>query len=211
MRPLVPILAGITVVAGILLNAAPVGAASNASLRKLENIILYDDARYYSAFPSIIQRPDGELLVAFRRAPERRPFDPSGITHTDPNSHLVLMRSTDLGKMWSREPQLIFAHPFGGSQDPCMVQLRDGSLLCSSYVWAPLPPPAIEKLKQPVARAGSFAFLGGYLMRSRDAGRSWTGPIVPPPCQGDPTLDIFGQPLPAYNRGAMCEGRDGRL
>ncbi len=211
MRPLATIFAGITLVAGILLNAAPVDAATNADLRKLENIILYDDARFYSAFPSIVQRPNGELLVAFRRAPERRPFDPSGVTHTDANSHLVLVRSTDLGKTWSREPQLIFAHPFGGSQDPCMVQLRDGSLLCSSYVWAPLPPPAIEKLKQPVARAGSFAFLGGYFMRSRDAGRSWTGPIVPPPCQGDPTLDIFGHPLPAYNRGAMCEGKDGRL
>src|SRR6185437_5939888 len=24
-------------------------------------------------------------------------------------------------------------------------------------------------------------------------------------------LDLFGKPLPALNRGAMCEGRDGRL
>ena len=196
---------------GLLLPTAPASAATNARLRKLENIVLYEDARYYSAFPSILQRPDGELLVAFRRAPERRPFDPSGITHTDANSQLMLVRSADLGKTWSREPQLIFAHPFGGSQDPCLMQLRDGSLLCSSYVWAPLPPAAIAKLKQPVARAGNFAFLGGYLVRSRDGGRSWSGPIVPPPRHGEPNFDIFGQPLPAYNRGAMCEGKDGRL
>jgi hypothetical protein len=27
----------------------------------------------------------------------------------------------------------------------------------------------------------------------------------------DTTLDVFGQPVAAYNRGAMCQGRDGRL
>lgn len=211
MRSLTKFSIGSIVAGSILLQAAPIRPSTHANLRKLENIILYEDAKYYSAFPSIVQQATGELIVAFRRAPERRAFDPSGITHTDANSHLVLIRSADLGKTWSREPQLLFAHPFGGSQDPCLVPLRDGSLLCSSYVWAPLPPPAIAKLKQPVARAGSFAFLGGYLVRSRDGGRSWTGPIVPPPCPSEPNFDLFGQPLPAYNRGAMCEGKDGRL
>ncbi len=62
------------------------------------NIVIYDDPRFYAAFPSIVTRPDGELLVAFRRAPERRSLGEPGISHTDPNSYLVLVRSLDGGK-----------------------------------------------------------------------------------------------------------------
>jgi hypothetical protein len=92
-----------------------------------------------------------------------------------------------------------------------MVQLRDGSILCASYAWMLQRPEDISKLKQPFARHGNFVFLGGYLVRSEDGGRSWVGPIVPPPREGEMQLDVFGRPVPAYNRGAMCEGADGRL
>src|SRR5206468_11758974 len=34
---------------------------------------------------------------------------------------------------------------------------------------------------------------------------------IPPPCQGEVNLDLFGKTIPAYNRGAMCETRDRRL
>jgi len=34
---------------------------------------------------------------------------------------------------------------------------------------------------------------------------------VPANCPTDPRVDIFGQRIPAYNRGAMCESSDGRL
>ena len=186
-------------------------ASAAKEVRKLADIVIYEDATFYAAFPSIVRRPDGELLVAFRRAPDRRLLGEQGITHTDPNSQLVLVRSGDSGKTWGREPQLIFAHPFGGSQDPCLVQLRDGAILCSSYAWAQSRPDAIARLKQPTARAGDFVFLGGYLMRSRDGGKSWQGPIIPPPCPGEVNLDLFGKTVSAYNRGAMCEGKDGRL
>src|SRR5258705_10428417 len=129
----------------------------------------------------MVRRPNGDLLVAFRRAPERRALGEPSTGHTDPNSYLVLVRSKDDGKTWRREPQLIFAHPFGGSQDPCMVQLRDNSILCTSYGWSRMRPDAMASLKQPIARAGDFAFLGGYLLRTRDGGKSWQGPIVPRP------------------------------
>jgi hypothetical protein len=186
-------------------------AAAGPPVRVLDSVVIYEDPRFYAAFPSVVRRADGELLVAFRRAPDRRRFGEPRVSHTDPNSYLVLVRSTDGGRTWSREPELIHAHPFGGSQDPCMVQLRDGTILCSSYAWARLDAEAIPRLQQPVARAGDFVFLGGYLMRSRDGGRSWHGPLVPPPCRDEARRDIFGSPLPAANRGAMCEGRDGRL
>ena len=91
-----------------------------------------------------------------------------------------------------------------------MVQLRNGTLVCSSYAWALLDDKVAET-KQNVMRHGPFVFLGGYLVRSPDGGRHWEPPIVPPATRGELTLDAFGKPVPAYNRGAMCEGKDGRL
>jgi sialidase-1 len=187
-----------------------IAAVVHCPAGEFEHLIVYEDPKFYAAFPSIVRRPNGELLVAFRRAPERRRFG-ERVSHTDANSYLMLVRSKDGGRTWSREPELIHAHSFGGSQDPCMVQLRDGTILCTSYAWAPVKPETIKKLKPPVSREGDFLFLGGYIMRSKDGGDSWQGPLIPPPCQVEGHLDIFGNLLPAYNRGAMCEGKDGRL
>ena len=197
----------------IATNSVPVGLArepsdATARMRKIEDVVIYKDDKFYSAFPSIVRRPDGELFLAFRRAPDRRLFGETGYTHTDPNSYLVSVRSKDDGKTWSKNPELISAHPFGGSQDPCMLQLRDGSILCASYGWA-----LIEKAStlKGVFRHGNFCFLGGYIVKSKDGGNSWKGPIIPPSCKDEAALDPFGKPVAAYNRGAMCEGKDGRV
>jgi sialidase-1 len=182
-------------------------------MRKLGDIVIYHDDAFYAAFPSIVSRPDGELLVAFRRAPERRHYYSETCTHSDPNSYLVLVRSRDLGRSWSKEPELIYAHPLGGSQDPCMVQLDDGSLLLTSYAWMLLPKAAVEHDAGqwgPTYGLWYFSFLGGYLMRSADAGRSWQGPILPPQLPHERTY-LPGVSLPAMNRGAMTQARDGNL
>lgn len=182
------------------------------SIEKLEDIVIYSDDRFHSAFPSIVRRPDGELLVAFRRAPERRVFGESSTSHTDPNSYLMLVRSKDDGRTWSKEPELIWANPFGGSQDPCMLQLNDGTILCASYSWALLKQEGVDKLKKPfVGHGGGFVFLGGFLVRSKDGGDRWEGPIIPLHCEADVTFDPFGQPIPAFNRGALVEGKNGRI
>lgn len=182
-------------------------------MRKLEDLIIYQDEQFYAAFPSVVSRPDGELLVAFRRAPERRRFGAPGCTHADPNSYLVLVRSRDLGGSWSAEPELIYAHPFGGSQDPCLLELDDGTLLMASYAWMLLP-------EEGAARAEAhsllqvfgwkFTFLGGYLMRSYDAGRTWEGPILPPQLE-DQANSYPGLPVPAMNRGALLQASDGLI
>ena len=180
---------------------------------KCENVVIYEDERFYSSFPSIVARDDGELLVAFRRAPDRRRFFAPGNAHVDPNSYLVLVRSGDLGRTWTKEPELIYAHPLGGSQDPCMVQLDDGTLLVSSYAWLLLPEEGVEHASKEMllpAFGWKFTSLGGYLMRSCDAGHSWQGPILPP--QLDDQATYFPDvPMPALNRGAMVQGSDGKL
>ena len=96
---------------------------------------------------------------------------------------------------------------------PCMVQLQDGSLLVSSYAWMLLPQ---EGVSQAAAEprwqvyGWPFTFLGGYLVRSTDGGRSWQGPIVPP--EGADQAHYFpGVPVPACNRGAMVQASDGNL
>ena len=66
-------------------------------MKKINDILIYRDENYFCAFPSIVRLPDGELLVAFRRAPERRPYG-GRCTHADPNAQLVLVRSNDDGK-----------------------------------------------------------------------------------------------------------------
>src|ERR1043166_6035081 len=191
--------------------AAETIAKAPPAVRKIKDVVIYEDAKFYASFPSMVRRPNGELLVAFRRAPNWIPFGAAAYSHTDPNSYLVLVRSKDGGNSWTKEPELMFAHPFGGSQDPCMIQLRDGTILCSSYGWSDVPTNALARLKTPVAHHGNFVFLGGYFWRSRDGGHSWQGPIVPPACPADLNLDLFGHPVPAYNRGAMCQAADGKI
>jgi len=184
-------------------------SGTDANLRKIKDLTIYSDDRYYSAFPSVVRRANGELLAAFRRAPERRPLG-GPKSHTDPNSYLVLVRSRDGGESWTREPELIYAHPWGGSQDPCMVQLRDGSIVCTSYLWTWVNRQRGSKTPGSY-ETGPFVYQGGYVMRSTDGGVTWKGPYYPPPVPNRTVMDAFGKPMPAYNRGAMCQGRDGRL
>ncbi len=184
---------------------------SAPSVRKLEDIVIYTNSQFHCAFPSVVRRPDGELLVAFRRAPDWRPLGAKSYTHTDPNSYLVSVRSKDDGKTWSEEPQLIFAHPFGGSQDPCLLQLTNGTILCGSYGWSFVATNILQTLKKPIFNHRQFVFMGGYLLRSTDGGNVWEKPIIPSPSKNETRLDLFGKPVPAYNRGAMCEGKDGRI
>ncbi|QEC53741.1 BNR repeat protein [Anseongella ginsenosidimutans] len=186
------------------------GGQTVAGVRKIKDLVIYKDARFYSSFPSVVRKQDGELLVAFRRAPDRTIFGEKGNMHVDPNSYLVMVRSAD-GETWTAEPELLYAHPFGGSQDPCLLQLRNGTLLCASYGWAFVRPDGIPNLKKPVFQAGPATFLGGYLLRSTDGGDSWEPPVYPPQVPVEKHYNAYGIPLPAYNRGALYEGADGRI
>lgn len=193
-----------------VLGTAEQTDAQSTNVTKVKDIIVYENEDFYSAFPSVVTRPDGELIVAFRRAPNRQIFGEKGSSHVDPNSYLVLVRSKDNAASWTSDPELIFANPFGGSQDPCMVQLRDGTIVCSSYGWARVNDDVANTFDTAL-RHGNFVFMGGYLLHSEDGGNSWQGPTIPPVAPGDATENVFGDPCPTCNRGAMCQGVDGRL
>ena len=189
------------------------GFAQNSSapgVRKIKDVLIYRDSSFYNAFPSVVKKPGGELVVAFRRAPNRMIFGESGNNHTDHNSYLVSVRSTD-GENWTKNPELIYAHAFGGSQDPCLLQLKDGTLLCASYGWQEVRANGRPNMKQPVFDAGGYIFLGGYLVRSFDGGKSWQGPHYPMHIKPERHFNAYGQKVPAYNRGALYEAKDGRI
>lgn len=179
-------------------------------VKKIKDLIIYNDAAFYCAFPSVIKKPDGELIVAFRRAPNRLIFGEKGNNHVDQNSYLVMVRSKD-GENWSASPELLYAHPFGGSQDPCLLQLKDGTILCASYGWTQVRADGIPNLKKPYVENSGYIFLGGYLTRSTDGGKSWSDAIYPSHTAAEIHYNAYGQKLPAYNRGAMYEAKDGRV
>lgn len=185
--------------------------ASAVSLLKEKDIIIYQDRSFYSAFPSLVVRPDGEILCAFRRAPSKKfLYGSGGDSHSDPNSYMMLVRSSDNAKSWTKDPQLMYAHPFGGSQDPCMFQMASGGIICTSYAWALVPPEGAEKAAKAIT-SGPHTFLGGFLIRSADGGRTWSNHILPPAVPGSVTTDAFGNPTPSYNRGQMMQKKDGTL
>lgn len=200
-----------TLIPALLMSVALSASGSTPTLRKVKDVVIYEDVKFHSAFPSVVKLPDGELLVAFRRAPNRKLLGEEKNYHVDPNSYLVSVRSRD-GETWTPAPALIYADAVGGSQDPCMLQLRDGTLLCMTYGWTFVRPDGVPKLKAPYLEnfPGSI-FNGGSYVRSTDGGRTWAGPFYPPHIAPELYRDAYGSFVPAYNRGALTEGRDGRL
>src|SRR5690606_11670285 len=159
----------LTMVLGTV-KAEPLHTEKNnpPAARKIKDIVIYQDDTYYSSFPSVIKKPDGELFLAFRRAPDRKIFGENHTNHVDPNSYLVAVRSKD-GENWTKNPELIYAHAFGGSQDPCLLQLKNGDILCASYGWAFLRPDQMKNVDDSkYFKTGGATFLGGYYVRSTD-------------------------------------------
>lgn len=179
-----------------------------AELTPICDIFIHRDDRLHCAMPSAVRMPDGELLVAFRRAPDRRAFGVP-LSHCDAASHLVLVRSRDEGESWTPEPELLFAHPLGGSQDPCLFLTDAGTLLCSGYGY--LQAGDQWKNNDPLmVHHGPYLFLGGFLVRSRDGGFTWHGPIEPEALDINAGHDYRGLPYPPFNRGALAaDGKGG--
>lgn len=89
--------------------------------------------------------------------------------------------------------------------------MKDGTILCASYAWAFLRKDGIENLKHPYFQAGDGTFLGGYLLRSSDGGKTWGKPVYPPHIPTEVNYSALGKPLSPYNRGALYEAKDGRI
>lgn len=206
MKRLTILLAGLLAI--VLVTAAK---PTTSGIKKLKDVVVYSDSMYYSAFPSVVKLDDGRLMVAFRRAPNHQMMGFDRYSHIDLNSQLVSVTSSDGGNSWSKAPKLMFAHPFGGSQDPCMLKLHNGDILCTSYLWVQLGKNLLEEYKGRVVGDGNYTFAGGYLIRSTDDGKTWEGPFDPgSPLPVEKRTTMLGK-MPLYNRGALCQTRDGTI
>ncbi len=77
-------------------------------LKKIKDIIVYKDENYCS-FPNAIVLDDGMIMVSFRQAPDwQKKYN--DVTHGDPSSIGVFVKSFDNGKTWSSKPELIYRH-----------------------------------------------------------------------------------------------------
>ena len=101
-RDLLGSMAGAAVVGMRARQAKSAATRAKGRIEKIRDLVLYQDEQYYCAFPSVVTRPDGELLVAFRRAPNRRLYGETSYMHVDANAYLVMIRSRDNGATWSR-------------------------------------------------------------------------------------------------------------
>jgi hypothetical protein len=81
-----------------------------------------------------------------------------------------------------------------------------------TYGWTFVRPDGVPKLKAPYLEnfPGSI-FNGGSYVRSTDGGKTWSGPFFPSNTPVETLHDPYGKIVPAYNRGALTEGKDGRL
>lgn len=183
--------------------------AQDYKITKIKDVVVYKDSMFFSAFPSAIKLPNGEIFVAFRRAPDRLIFNEKSNRHLDPNSYLVAVKSTD-GSVWSK-PELLFAHPLGGSQDPCLLRLINGEVLCTSYLWNFIRKDKFNSQSNRYINIDEAFFGGGYVLKSTDNCQSWS--MLPAPCSvpSEYNVHIFNDTIPAYNRGSLVEAKDGRI
>ena len=91
-------------------------------LKKIEDVVLYRDDRYYCGpGPAVVCFPDGELRVVFRR---HRCWAPEVMMHVHPTTEQCIIRSADGGRTWS--PPRVF---MGGGQCAVAGLKRDGTML----------------------------------------------------------------------------------
>lgn len=147
-------------------------------LKKIKDIVVYKDENYCS-FPNAIVLDDGTIMVGFRQAPDWQAIY-NDVTHGDPASIGVYVKSSDNGLTWSEKPQLIYRHYFYGVQDPCLNYLKDKTILGTFFMWK------FSEKKVPITNSPKPHFvhdnydmemMDAHTIRSYDGGNTWDAPI----------------------------------
>ncbi|MDY0290182.1 MAG: sialidase family protein [Sphaerochaeta sp.] len=160
----------------------------------------------YNSFPSIARSDDGKLVMVFRQA-DNSLKKYGAVTHVDPSSCVAMKTSLDDGETWS-DSRIIYNDEMG-EQDPCLVCLADGTLICTFFRWRVVPKEEKGLLGPAFAHYGRIVFdtwaamhVGTSCIRSNDSGETWYGPwqIAPTGFEG-----------PAAMRGNIVELPNGKL
>ena len=164
----------------------------------LSHQVLYNVPGKMGGWPTIMRSRSGELAVVFSGDRQQ---------HVDPYGKTVLMRSGDEGESWT-EPQVINDTPLD-DRDPGIIETAAGTWLVSFFTsrtfadwqeqalrhygagvvdpWQPY----IDRLTPEISQE----YLGSFVRRSTDGGRSW-GPLIR---------------VPLMTSHGPVTGRDGRL
>lgn len=167
---------------GQLLVGLMVGFAGSLSIGapspfRMEHRILHrDDTQYYLG-ASLLQQPNGDLLLGLREAHARPPGQSS---HVDLTSRGVTLRSHDGGLTFGQKRVLDDeTKRFSATQDVTLSRLRDGTLIASFYTWRivqkePPPLPGPDHVAAPTETLYTPVFEGLWTKVSTDEGRSWS-------------------------------------
>ena len=113
-------------------------------LTKTEDIIIYKDAPFYSAFPSAVTLGDGGVLVVFRRAPDPRwllgPDAPEKlrgwVSHAHERSHHAMIRLDGKSLKPLGPVSTLPMNPLAADQDSSLLLTRNGLIILgfTSYI-----------------------------------------------------------------------------
>lgn len=108
----------------ILLGATTVAVGANDDRGRLieARIVAKSSDTDYYAFPSICRTASGELLCVFY----------CGTGHVSPDGKVVMVRSGDEGKTWSK-PEVVIDTPMD-DRDPSIMQTKSGRILVNFFV-----------------------------------------------------------------------------
>lgn len=190
-----------------------------------QHLTLYRSDRYFSAFPSIVALPSGDVLLAFRRAPDHRWLlgelaedELNAVDHVHFRSHIALKRfAPDLTPRG--DAVCLPMHGEAGDQDANLFVHSSGRLLQQGFLWYPITIEIAEKLKaqgkgsilQSEHYGAGYLFWGGYVRYSDDEGRTWSDYVeLPVNAEGDVAGGPYRKGSVAV-RGRMTERPDGSL
>jgi len=193
-------------------------------LRILNHQILYRDERFYAAFPNVLSLPSGEVLLAFRRAPDHRWMlgaaaseERESVDHWHFRSHIALKRY-DMNMQERGSVRSLPSHAEAADQDANLFLTSSGRLLQYGFLWYPMTREIADKLPaqniQPVTRqhlGAGYLYWGSYVRYSDDEGHTWSDHYILPSDPSQPERRLKYWPESAPIRGRMIERSDGTL
>jgi len=141
----------------------------------LRHIVVHKDDSMYAAWPNIERLASGDLICAFYQAIRRK-----HVTHLDTTGRSVYVRSTDEGRTWTREPNVIYDDE-DSQENVAVAQLSDGRLMADFYSWHNVRAEEKQAVKEPkwwlgqsIAPYSAAYVVGVSIVTSADGGRTWS-------------------------------------
>ena len=210
--------AGLLVGEGLRAGGAPKAVVDSTK-------VITNRPRLYHGWPTLARRSNGELLAVCSGGRE---------AHVCPFGRVELMRSRDNGATWTF-PRVLIDGPVD-DRDAGVLETAKGSILVTTFTsvayedrlntalkmkpddenaWPPEKIGRWQAVHHRVGAAQREVELGSWILRSRDAGRSWSAPYRCPvnsphgPIQLSDGRLLYAGKLFWYGRAGQGQGRIG--